>query len=147
MVARRELFGAQVRERLLRKEFDSTSVEDAIHRLRLTGAVDDRRAAGAYARHSTEIKSRGRRRILRELGKLGVNTNDAQQAVDDAYTGISEATLLSQVLRRRLTGLIETEAQFRRLYSTLLRQGFESCAIVALLKTKTTATIRPDEES
>ena len=147
MVAGRELFATQVRERLIRKGFDPGSVEDAIHRLRRAGAIDDRRAAGAYARYAAEIKSRGRRRTLRELGELGVNTNDAQQAVDAAYAGVSEAALLSRVLGRRLTGPIETRSQFRRLYGALLRQGFEGSAIVAALKAKTASTVRPDEES
>ena len=147
MVAGRELFATQVREHLLRKGFDPDSVEDAVHRLHLAGAIDDRRAAGAYARYAAEIKTRGRRRTLRELGQLGVSTNDAQQAVDEAYAGVSEAELLSRVLSRRLSGPIETRAQFRRLYGALLRQGFEGSAIVAVLKAKTASMVRPDEES
>ena len=146
MVAGRELFSTQVRERLLGKGFAHDSVDHAVHRLRMEGAVDDRRAAGAYARYAAEIKSRGRRRTLRELDELGVNTNDAQQAVNEAYAGVSEAALLTRALGRRLSGPIETRAQFRRLYGALVRQGFEGSAIVAALQSKTASTVQPDDE-
>ena len=147
MLAGRELFSIQIRERLVRKGFTKNGVDHAIYRLHLEGAIDDRRAAGAYARYAAEIKSRGRRRTLRELGEFGVNTNDAQEAVNEAYAGVSEAVLLSRVLRRRLSGPIETQAQFRRLYGALLRRGFEGSAIVAALKSKTALTPQLDDES
>ena len=146
MLARRELFSIQIRERLVRKGFTENSVDDAIYRLCLEGAIDDRRAAGAYARYAAEIKSRGRRRTLRELGEFGVNTNDAQEAISEAYAGVSEAALLSRVLCRRLTGPIETQAQFRRLYGALLRQGFEASAVVVALKSKTALTPQFNDE-
>ena len=146
MVAGRELFATQVRARLVRKGFTPRSAEDAVRRLSLEGAIDDQRAASAYARYAAEIKSRGRRRTLRELDELGVSTNDAQRAVDEAYAGVSEAELLRRVLGRRHAGPIENRAQFRKLYGALLRQGFESSAIVVVLKAKTASTVSPDDE-
>ena len=140
MLARRELFTEQVRDRLLRKGFTPQGSDDAIRRLRQDGALDDRRAAGAYARDAVRLKSRGRKRTLRELGERGVGPNDAQQAVDEAYAAVDETELLDRALRRRLAGPIENPAQFRRLYGALLRQGFESGAVVAALKAKTAQT-------
>jgi len=146
MVAGRELFAAQVRARLIRQGFAPDSADNTVHRLCQDGAVDNRRAAAAYARHAAEIKSRGRRRTLRELGELGVDTNDAKSAVDAAYAGLSDTALLGRVLSRRLAGQIETRAQFRRLYGALLRQGFEGSAVVAALKARTSSTVRADDE-
>ena len=145
MLARRELFTTQIRDRLTRKGFTSPSVEKAIDQLRQDGALDDQRAAGAYARDASQLKSRGQRRTLRELGELGVSPTDAQQAVDDAYATVSDDVLLARVLGRRLTGPVETRAQFRRLYAALLRQGFESPAVVAALKARTASTTWPDD--
>ena len=147
MLARRELFTGQMRDRLLRKGFTPQHSEEAIHRLCQDGALDDRRAAGAYARDAVRIKSRGRNRTLRELGELGVGTNDAQHAVDDAYAAVDEADLLDRALGRRLPGPIENRAQYRRLYSALLRQGFESGAVVAALKAKMALTTQTDDEA
>ena len=146
MVAGRELFATQVRARLIRKGFAPDSADDTVHRLCQDGAVDDRRAAAGYARYAAEIKSRGRRRTLRELGELGVEPSDAQHAVDEAYAGVSDTALLGRALGRRLTGQIETRAQFRRLYGALLRQGFEGSAIVAALKARTASTVPADDE-
>jgi len=143
----RELFTTQIRNRLTRKGFTPRLVEDSIHRLHAEGALDDRRAAAAYAWNAVQIKSRGRRRTLRELGDLGVSPHDAQQAVDEAYAAVSEEVLLTRVLNRRLTGPIETRAQFRRLYGALLRQGFESTAVVAALKAKTVSALESGDDS
>ena len=146
MLARRELFAIQVRDRLIRKGLTPRHVEDAIRRLRVDGAIDDRRAASAYARRAAQIKSRGRKRTLRELGELGVSTDDARYAVEEAYAAVNEEVLLNRVLGRRLTGPIETRSQFRRLYGALLRQGFESGAVVAALKAKTASVFQPDDD-
>lgn len=147
MLARRELFTGQMRDRLLRKGFTLQHSDEAIRRLCQDGALDDRRAAGAYARDAVRIKSHGRNRTLRELGELGVGTNDAQRAVDDAYAAVNEADLLERALGRRLAGPIENRAQFRRLYSALLRQGFESGAVVAALKAKMALTAPTGDEA
>ena len=140
LLARRELFTEELRNRLHRQGYSTEQVEDAIRRLIARGALNNLRAAKAYARHAIQNKSRGRSRVLKELDHRGVNSRDSQQAVDDAFGDLTEAVLLSQVLSRKLSGPITSQTHFRRLYAALLRQGFDGTDIVKLLRTKTTST-------
>ncbi len=139
MLARRELCTAQVRDRLRRKGYDEPSLDDAIERLRREGALDDHRTATAYARQAVTLKMRGRARTLREIEALGVSRGEAQAAVD-------EERLLYQALERRISGRIDTQSQFRRVYRALLRQGFDTAAVVAVLKSTSTPAAWSDRD-
>ena len=133
MLARQELSGVQVRDRLTRKGFTESEVEDAVRRLEAEGAIDDGRAAAAYAHQSAAVKLRGRARTLQELRARGISHSDAAAAVEQTYAGLDEAVLLDQAIRRRLDGQIQSRAQFRRLYQALLRQGFDGSAVATAL--------------
>ena len=146
MVAGRELFATQVRARLVRKGFTPRSAEDAVRRLRLEGAIDDQRAASAWARYAAEIKSRAADARCANLNELGVSTHDAQRAVDEAYAGVSEAELLRRVLGRRHADRSRTGPSSVNCTAPCSGQGFESSAIVAVLKAKTASTVSPDDE-
>ena len=137
MLARRELSSAQVRDRLTRKGFAKAEVEDAVRRLGTEGAIDDCRAAAAYAHQSATVKLRGRARTLQELHARGISRSDAVVAVEQAYAALDEAVLLDRAIRRRLDGQIRSRAQFRRLYQALLRQGFDGSAVATALLART----------
>ena len=140
LLARREMFTEELRGRLLRQGYNAQQVEESIRRLTARGALNNLRAAIAYARHAVQNKSRGRGRVLKELDQRGVSPGDSQQATDEAYDDINETILLSRVLNRKLSGPITNQAHFRRLYAALLRQGFDGTDIVKLLKAKTAST-------
>ena len=140
LLARRELFTEELRNRLLRQNYTPEQVEDTIRRLIERGSLNNLRAAKAYARHAIQNKSRGRSRVLKELGQRGVCLSDSQQAIDEAFGDVTEAALLSRVLSRKLNGPITSPTHFRRLYAALLRQGFDGTDIVKLLRTKTAST-------
>jgi regulatory protein len=146
MLARRELCTAQVRDRLRRKGYDEPSLDDAIERLRREGALDDHRTATAYARQAVTLKMRGRARTLREIEALGVSRGEAQAAVDEVYATVDEDQLLHQALERRISGRIDTQSQFRRVYRALLRQGFDTAAVVAVLKSTSTPAAWSDRD-
>ncbi len=135
LLSRRELTAAEVRERLLRKEFSEQDADEAIARLRANRTIDDRRAAVAIARTHALVKARGRLRIARELTARGVAPDIARAALDEVFGDLSEPELLERALRKRLrSGHIRDQAQFRRLYAYLLRLGYPTDAIIGLLK-------------
>ena len=135
LLSRRELTGDELRQRLLRKTFPQQDVDEALARLRADGTVNDRRAAVAIARTHALVKARGRFRIERELAARGVSPEDARAALDEVFSELSEPELLERALRKRLrSGRISDQAQFRRLYSYLVRLGYPTDAVVALLK-------------
>jgi regulatory protein len=131
MLARRELSVAQVRERLGRKGFDATSVQDAVSRLVANGTLDDLRVARAVARTRANVKRQGRSRIVRELATIGIARDVAQQVIAEVFGDLDEVALLDQALSRRLRGsvLLSDPAARRRVFAALVRQGFSPEAI------------------
>ena len=134
MLARRELFSVQLRERLARKGFSESEVDDAVERLQTDGALDDQRAAAAFAHDAAVLKMRSPRRTSLELGRLGISDTDAQAAVKTAYADTEERVLVARALGRRLSGRITGHAHYRRLYHALLRLGFDPAVVAEVLR-------------
>jgi regulatory protein len=125
-LGRRELTSAQLADRLTRRGFDPTTIEQVLVRLRSEGALDDRRAAAAVVRTAVEIKRHGRWRAQRELDRLGVDREIAAEVVDEIFGTINETQLIERALSARLRGPIADRRQFDRLYRYLIRRGFAS---------------------
>ena len=144
MLARRELSIAQVRERLVRKGFPTDDVELVVQRLVSEGALDDERTAVTYARRAANVKLQGRKRAVQELYRLGISRAQADAAVAQTYGELNEQILLEQALARRLRGKITNQAELRRLYQYLIRQGFDSSAAITTLLANTSTTAMPN---
>jgi regulatory protein len=136
MLARRELSVAQVRERLGRKGFDATAVQDAISRLIANGTLDDLRVARAVARTRAKVKRQGRSRVVRELATIGIAREVAQQIIAEVFGDLDEQALLDEALSRRLRGSVALSdpAARRRVFAALVRQGFSPEAITRAMK-------------
>ena len=134
MLARRELFSVQLRERLTRKGFSDTETDTALRRLQTDGALNDKRAAAAFAHDAATLKMRSPRRTRQELAQLGISDADAQAAVNLAYADTDERALVVRALRRRLTGRVTGPAHFRRLFQALVRLGFDPEVIGSVLR-------------
>jgi regulatory protein len=149
LLARRELSEAQVRERLARLGFETTTVEETVARLRRAGIVDDARVAAAAARTEALVKRRGRLRVGRRLEAIGIPEDVAAQAVDGVFEGVDETKLVAEALSRRLrgprAGMVDA-AQKRRLYQQLIRQGFSPAVVVAELRRVSRSNAAADED-
>lgn len=133
-LARRELSAAQLRTRLLAREYPTEDVESALERLAADGRLDDRRVAAAAARQSVSLKARGPSRVLRELQARGIAPGIARDAVRDAFAETDEATLIERVLDRQATAGAASQRELARLYRTLLRRGFSPGLVHAALR-------------
>ena len=136
LLARRELSEAQLRLRLVRRKFDQEQIDSAVVRLRLEGALDDRRTALACARTEVRIRHRGRARVLRRLESLGIARDVAREAVAEVFTDLDETELLEQALERRLRrgpGLNDPLVA-QRMHRYLVAQGFDPSAVTELLR-------------
>jgi regulatory protein len=135
LLARRELSEAQVRARLLRRQYSASEVDAAVARLKAERSIDDERVAGVIARAQTTLRRRGHLRVRREIEKAGIAGVAAREAVDAVFGELDEAVLLEAALKRRLRGggPIADDREFRRLYRYLIAQGFESDLILRAL--------------
>jgi regulatory protein len=138
MLARRELSEQQVRQRLARKGHSPEAIDDAVARLTRERAIDDARVAEAIARTETSIRRRGRLRVARQIESAGIRSSLARAAVDQVFGGLDPDALIHASLARRLRGgrPIADEREFQRLYRYLTAQGFESEAILRVLRAR-----------
>jgi len=138
MLARRELSEAQLRARLLRREFEPHDIDTAVERLRQERALDDRRVALACARTEARVRHRGRARVIRQVEALGIAREVARAAVAEVFGEIDESALLEQALDKRLRRgqTLEDERDVRRIHRYLVAQGFAPSRVHALIQSR-----------
>ena len=148
-LAARELSEQQTRQRLRSHQVSPDTIEEVITRLRGTGALDDRRTALACARTDALIKRHGRHRVMRQLESIGIDRDLARRTVDEVFKGVDERDLMERALAGRMARhgrTIRDPAEYRRLFSFLVRQGFEASAVNTLLRSRARGAARSDEE-
>ena len=136
LLGRRELSVAEMRTRLLGREYSPDETDEAIARLLETGALDDRRVARAYARTASKVKGRGRLRVSRELQAMGIARDVIADAVADVFGEIDERAMIQRAIQKKLRGSRKpaTMQERARLYQFLMRQGFTPAAVSAALR-------------
>ena len=143
LIAARELSTTQIAERLRRRAYPSDAIEEAIDRLRRSGAVDDRRVALARARTDARIKRHGPTRVLRQLTAIGIDRETAEAVVREVFADQDEAAVLEDALARRLARArrpLTDPAERRRIMAHLVRRGFSLQAISDALRRRRRAT-------
>ena len=133
-LGRRELTGEQLRQRLARRGCDAQAIEAALDRLRRERALDDGRAARAFARTEVTIRRRGPQRIARAMEAMGVDRDTARAALDETFAERPVNDVLQQALDRRLRGPVVDDRHAQRLIGYLVRQGFDIGAAVAAVR-------------
>ena len=135
MLARRELSESQIRQRLARKGYSESDIDEAVERLRGERAIDDARVAAAIARTETSIRRRGKLRVRMQIERAGIGTDLAKRAVDEVFSEIDDDELIEASLRKRLRHreTIADDREFQRLFRYLLGQGFETDKILRAL--------------
>ena len=136
MLAGRELSEAQVRQRLVRRKYESSDIDSAIERLKACGYIDDARAAAVIARRETTVRRRGKARVNNRLRAAGIAATVADRAIEQVFKDVDADALLDASLERRLRGRtrIENDKEMQRLYRYLIGQGFEGERVLAKLR-------------
>jgi regulatory protein len=136
LLGRRALTEAECRARLADRQHPADEIDAAIAHLRESGGLDDRRLAESYVRSASDIKGRGRLRIVRELVARGVDKTIAAEATGEFFGEKDERALVSQAVKKRLRGKPQAlvPADYARLYQYLMRQGFTPAVVVAVLR-------------
>ncbi len=136
MLAGRELSVEGVRARLEDRGYPPDEIAEAIERLLDNRALDDARVARAFARTAATVKRRGRHRVLRELLQIGISSEVAAEALGEVYGELSERTMIDEALSKKLHGRtkLTDQAEYARLYQSLMRQGFSPAGVTAALR-------------
>jgi regulatory protein len=146
LLGRRELSVKELRERLIDREHPADEIDRAIEHLLDTKALDDARVARAYARTASNVKGRGRVRVMRELSAMGIAKDTASEAVAEVFADVDERALIAKALQKKMRGRprIADAAEHARLYQYLMRQGYTPAGISAALR-KLRGRGEPDE--
>jgi SOS response regulatory protein OraA/RecX len=147
-LAVRELTELQLRQRLAARRISARSIDEEVRRLKIEGALDDRRSALAAARRAVLVKRHGRHRVAQELAALGIDREVAHGVVQEVFAEIDEPEMLEQALARRLgrtRRLVKDSVEYRKLYGYLVRQGFEPSAVANLLRNRARRSARPED--
>ena len=137
LLSARELSETQLRARLKRKEFDAAAIDVVVARLKADGTLNDRRVALALARMESAIRHRGRSRVIQKIRQAGINSDTAEDAVQEVFEEVDENALLDRALERRLRGKTPKELDEKgraRVVRGLVAQGFRLEAILKKMK-------------
>ena len=138
-LARRMRSTAELK-RLLRQrveadtEVGQTLVELIIRRLKDQGYLNDAKYAAAYSSYRKNNEKFGRRRVITDLKVKGIHGDVIEKTVDAAYEDVNEERLAREYLRRKRLAKPTDQKQTARVFRQLVRAGFGSSTIFAILK-------------
>jgi len=115
-------------------EYAETLVELVIRRLKDQGYLNDSKYAAYYSSMRRDNQKFGRARVVTELKTRGVHGSVIEKAVDDAFGGVSEEKLARDYLRKKRMEKPKGQRETARIFRQLLRAGFASRTIFAILK-------------
>ena len=116
----------------LRQKGYGEGAEQAVEKLMEEGYVDDERFARAYAAELVRVKHFGKRRIVTELLKKGIDPSLARDIADE--TEVDEDEILV-ALKRKYGRCLDTEKGVRRAVNGLAAMGYGYSEIKQAIET------------
>ena len=123
---------AQLRRKLEESEYPKEAVESAIAYVTSYGYLDDRR----YAEHYIEWKKqgKGKARLKMELVQKGISREIIEEVLESTDFGETREMSRQIILKKRKTDIPMNEKEKQRLYGFLMRKGFSSSDILAVMR-------------
>jgi regulatory protein len=115
-------------------EYGQTLVELVIRRLKDRGYLNDAQYAAAYSSFRRDNEKFGRRRVITDLKAKGVHGEVIDKAIDAVYEEVSDEQQARQYLKRKRLQKPKDQKQAARVFRQLMRAGFASKTIFAILK-------------
>jgi regulatory protein len=115
-------------------EYGQTLIELVVRRLKDRGYLNDASYAAAYSSFRRDNEKFGRRRVITDLKAKGVHGEVIENAVASVYEDVSDEQQAREYLRRKRLAKPKDQKQAARIFRQLLRAGFASKTIFAILK-------------
>lgn len=128
----KRLFRARVDD--AESEYGKTLIELVIRRLKDRGYLNDSQYAAYFSSLRRDNQKFGRQRIVTDLKVKGVHGDVIDKAVDAAFEGVSEEKQAREYLRRKRMVKPKDQKQTARIFRQLMRGGFGTKTIFAILK-------------
>lgn len=127
-LAQRDRSEGEVRERLVKADFDTDVIARVINVLRKMGAInDERHAAGVVERAMREIPA-GDALIAHALERQKADKDAAARAMEGLKDERSRLKVAAASVVAKLPASLPSAAKWRRAMGSLLRRGFEEDA-------------------
>ena len=124
-----------LRQRPLTEPHRAEALIDAvINRLKDQRYLNDSQYAAAYSSYRRDNEKFGRMRVINELKTRGVHGDVIDKAVGAAYADVNDESQARDFLRRKRLAKPSNQKQAARIFRTLMRAGFRSKVIFAILK-------------
>ena len=123
---------AQLRRKLEESEYPKEAVESAIAYVTSYEYLDD----GRYAEHYIEWKKqgKGKARLKMELVQKGISREIIEEVLESTDFGETREMIRQIILKKRKTDIPMNEKEKQRLYGFLMRKGFSSSDILAVMR-------------
>lgn len=130
LLSYRSRSGKEIFDRLKRKGFSVTEIENTIHFLEKAGLISDEALAKELFRYSVERKSLGKKGIEAFLSKSGIDKELIHKELS-SYTNDIEAESAARFAEKKIKSLDKYPKEIirRRLWGMLQRRGFSAVVI------------------
>jgi len=115
-------------------EHSETLMELVVRRLKDQGYLNDSNYAAYYSSMRRDNQKFGRGRVVTELKTRGVHASVIEKAVESAYDGVNEEKQAREYLRKKRMEKPKDQKETARVFRQLVRAGFASRTIFAILK-------------
>ena len=115
----------------LLRTYDEETSRQAVDRVRELGYLDDAQFAGRYAEELLR-KERSLGEIRRRLAEKRIDRDIIEEVMSGLQT--DERPLIEQLINDKYLGRLRAEGGRQKVYSALLRKGFRSADISAVLR-------------
>ena len=115
-------------------EYAETLVELVIRRLKDQGYLNDSNYAAYYSSMRRDNQKFGRGRVITELKTRGVHATVIEKVIEATYDGVNEERQAREYLRKKRIKKPKDQKETARIFRQLLRAGFASKTIFAILK-------------
>ena len=124
---------AEMKERLRRRGFKESVIEQTLDELRRLKLVDDRDYALRFVQERMRIRPAGRALLRHDLKKRGIDAATAEDALDEVFAGVDPEGVAVDLLRsrRRQYAGVDRRKALSRMYGFLGRRGFGAVAYAA----------------
>lgn len=125
MLAMRDHSSTELREKLLRRDFDPAAVDRLIAKLERSNLLDDGQFAQRFAKAQRESRKLSRSALRRQLVKKGIDEETIAGVVAEVDGEEDLAREVAEKKARSTRGL-DHEVRERRILGMLARRGFSS---------------------
>ncbi len=116
----------EMEEKLRRRGFQESVIEQTLNVLRRLKLVDDREFALRFVQERMRLRPAGRALLVHDLKKRGIDRATADDVLDEVFSGVDSEAVALDLLRsrRRHYAGVERRKALSRMYGFLGRRGF-----------------------